>query len=202
LTDPNLEGLAVTEVLAPTDLRFRLKAATQDEHQRLEDALDLLSPPLDRDRFARVLGRFWGFHKVWEDALAARGDLGAVLQGRGKVDCLRADLTALGLSPAAIDALPLCHDAQTLAATHELAMGSLYVIEGSTLGGQVISRALAGADWLPEGGLTYFTPYGAEAGAIWRGFQTALQAASSPDADPAIEAGAVDTFRLLRGWLA
>ncbi len=183
------------------DLRHRLKTVTEAEHRRLEDGLDLLRPPLSRERFTWALGRFWGFHAVWEGALAERFDLRPVLEGRSKLDHLRADLIALGLTPQSIDALPLCRDAGTLAANRDRALGSLYVIEGSTLGGQMISRALAAADWLPKQGLTYFTPYGPQAGAMWRRFQTVLQAASSPAADPAIEAGAIDTFRLLRAWM-
>jgi heme oxygenase len=49
--------------------------------------------------------------------------------------------------------------------------------------------------------LTYFNPYGAQTGAMWRDLRAALDAASSPVADPEIIAGAQDTFLLLHDWL-
>ena len=77
----------------------------------------------------------------------------------------------------------------------------MYVVEGSTLGGQVISRVLQEVDWVPAGGIHYFIAYGARTGAMWREFLSHLEAASSLAADPLIETGAIATFRVLTDWL-
>jgi len=183
------------------DLRTRIRAASRSEHEALERSLDLLSPPLTRTRFERVLIGFWGFHAAWEPAVRRHAGLASVFAGRGRLELLRADLDALGYGAREIEALPVCAEAAQLAVTPEAAMGSLYVIEGSTLGGQLISRALREARWAAAARLRYFDPYGAETGARWRAFQASLEAASSPAADPLIEAGAVATFGLLRRWL-
>jgi heme oxygenase len=54
------------------------------------------------------------------------------------------------------------------------ALGLLYVMEGSTLGGRMIVRSLAerGVDVT---GLRFLDPYGAETGARWRGFLAVLE---------------------------
>jgi hypothetical protein len=98
--------------------------------------------------------------------------------------------------------MPQCAAAGGLGLFVEGALGSLYVMEGSTLGGRLISRALSEVSWLPPGGVVYFNPCGSRTAAMWRNFQNELTAHSSPAADPLIEAGALDTFAVLHGWLS
>ena len=89
-----------------------------------------------------MLKRFWGFHAVWEPAIGPHATLKGLMAGRYRLDLIAADLSALGLLRSEIDALPLCRDAAGLAGSLEHALGSLYVLEGSTLGGRIITRAL------------------------------------------------------------
>lgn len=121
--------------------------------------------------------------------------------GRYRLDLLTADLAALGMSQLDIAALPRCWRAGGLALSLESAWGSLYVMEGSVLGGRIISKALEAATWTPPGGLRYFDPHGPKSGILWRGFQAALGAAASAAGDPFVELGALQTFELLHGWL-
>lgn len=191
------------EVLIPAapGLLQRLRAETAEAHASLEAALDILAEPLRQDRFARLLERFWGFHAAWEPALArALGD-DAFLAPRGKLALLQRDLVALGRTADQIERLPLCLEAARLTADHGSALGSLYVMEGSTLGGQVISRALQAAPWLPAGGLGYFDPYGPLTGQMWRGFRDYASAHASPAADDIIVDGARAAFERLQAWL-
>ena len=183
------------------DILQRLRGATDAAHRRLESRLDLLSAPLDRGRFLSVLDRFWGFHAEWEKALRGHGAVAALVERRSRTELLARDLAALGRTSAEIERLARCEAAGGLARSRQTAFGSLYVLEGSTLGGRVISGALKGADWLPAGGLRYFDPYGAETGVMWRTFQGALRAESSDASDAAITQGAVETFDLLHRWL-
>lgn len=188
---------------SPGELRARLRDATASAHQRLEAALDLLAEPCERRRFVDLLQRFRGFHAAWEPALAqalpADADL---LAARRKLALIDADLTALGLPREVIEALPRPGFAATLCRTPAAALGSLYVLEGSTLGGKFISRRLreVAADWLPPAGLRYFDPYADESGPRWR--ETLARLEATPPADwPAVEAGAVRTFDALQDWL-
>ncbi len=187
-----------------SDFALRLRDRTSDAHHRMEQALALLDGALSEARFRRVLERFRGFHVAWEPALHGREDLRAVAGGRRRLALLDEDLRRLGLTPRQIGGLPICTAASALCGTRAAALGSLYVMEGSTLGGQVIARALTGETWVPAGGLSYFTPYGDQTGRMWRALKTHLQAVADTDADggEAVVAGAVDTFGLLHRWLA
>lgn len=182
-------------------MRTALRAATAAAHKDLEQALGLLEDPLSRSRFVALLERFWGFHAVWEPAIGQHAPLRSLMAGRYRLAQIADDLRALGLTQQEIMALPQCSRAAGLAISIENALGSLYVLEGSTLGGQIITRALRDQPWVPPSGLRYFDPYGPETGARWRALQAALSAASAPSAEPAIIAGAVRTFELLRAWL-
>ncbi len=173
---------------ARPDLLRRLRDETAVAHRRLEDELDLLSA--GPGRFRAVLEGFHGFHRVWEPAM------GTVIGERARLAVLERDLQGFGLTAAQIAALPRCHEASTLAQSPAGALGSFYVMEGSTLGGQVISRAPGAA------GLGYFNPYGGETGAMWRRFRSWLEAQAAPLDQAEIVAGAVATFEVLRRWLA
>lgn len=178
-------------------LQARLRAGTAAAHEALESALDLLHQPLDRQRFIRVLTGFHGFHRAWEPALAAT--LPPPLQPLSRLPLIEDDLRRLGLDAAALHEAPACTEAAFIEGDADAALGSLYVLEGSTLGGRVISRAVAGAAWCPPGGLRYFDPYGAATGRRWRCTLDRLAAAAA-DAER-VEAGALRTFRVLQEWL-
>lgn len=190
-----------SEITPRPDLMSSLRVETRHHHEALENALRLLEEPLCEQRFSRVLQRFFGFHQIFEPAVARHERLAAIFVPRSRVDVLRADLAVLGLSPAEIDALPLCRGAEKLAADAATALGALYVIEGSTLGGQIISRALAGASWPVAQRLRSFNPYGEETGSMWRDFRSFAGAMGEDYAHPEIICGAQLCFDELRGWL-
>jgi heme oxygenase len=129
--------------LNETSLRQRLKRETAAVHQHLEAQLGLLDPSLDLHRYLRVLETFYGFYVPVEldvtRLAAAELSLGFPLRARAEL--IARDLLALGLSPAALAALPLCRDRPELSCVEDLA-GCLYVLEGASLGGQVLSRLL------------------------------------------------------------
>jgi heme oxygenase len=177
-------------------LMAALRARTAAAHQALEEGLDILSVVRSPARLRRLMERFYGFHAVWEPAIAASPAAGFAAD-RGRLGSLRADLAALGVGDAGVAALPLCRPAAALAATAAGAIGSLYVMEGSTLGGQVISRALRDAGGAE---LAYFNPYGRETGARWRAFAAWAEAAAAETREEAA-ASAQATFALLLGWL-
>jgi heme oxygenase len=188
-------------VSSGADLLSMLKVRTSRHHEELETALDLLASPLSRERFLHVIQRFFGFHRVWEPAIAAHEKLRAFHQSRQRTSLLRKDLVALGMSNAAIDELPLCDAARQCVADEDFAVGSIYVLEGSTLGGQIISRALANANWSPTQGLASFNPYGDGTGRMWREFRTFAEQAGEGGDRQRMVAGAQQTFILLKGWL-
>jgi heme oxygenase len=126
-----------------TSLRQRLKRETAEVHQRLDAQLGLLDPSLDVHRYRRVLETLYGFYVPVETDLArlaaAESPLGFPLRARAEL--LERDLLALGRSPADLAALPRCHDRPELSCVEDLA-GCLYVLEGASLGGQVLAPLL------------------------------------------------------------
>ncbi|MGC4030749.1 MAG: biliverdin-producing heme oxygenase [Tepidisphaeraceae bacterium] len=82
------------------------------------------------------------------------------------------------------------------------ALGVLYVIEGSTLGGQHVAKTVhARLGLTPENGIAYFSSYGANVGVRWRETKTVLNAWSQTDSDQVVTS-ANAAFEALTRWLA
>lgn len=184
----------------------RLKRDTQVHHEQIERLVDLPSRLRSREAYRAVLIQFYGFYapleaSLWQvEGLAlALGDVAA----RRKADLIARDLLALGVRPGELPALPRCADLPALPdAAH--ALGCLYVLEGATLGGQIIVRQLAaGPGVTADSGGAFFSGYGRETGPMWRSFGVGLAAyATTPEREAGIVAAAGETFCALDRWLA
>lgn len=188
---------------APPDVLHLLRTGTAAEHERLERSLDLLDPELDRLRLTTVLTRMHGFWRSAEDGLddwARRfpADAAAVTwDARRRAALFAGDLDALDAAPS--DHAP---GLAPVAGTDE-ALGRLYVLEGSTLGGTFIDRHLAGLPQLSGVRLRAFSPYGGETGAMWHAFREVTRARVARGGDPDVMlAAATGTFRALARWCA
>jgi len=178
-----------------------LRERTRTEHDAIERSLDLTSLTLTRDAYQRTLERFYGFYQPLERDLCevfglAQGE--AHLAHREKTPWLAGDLLILRSEP---QELPLCGDLPALDGMSS-ALGCMYVLEGASLGGQVISRHLrAHLGITPESGGRFFHAYGEETGAMWKAFGAVVRAlvTTPEDQDRAVEAAAT-TFRTLRRW--
>lgn len=191
-------------------LSLRLRHATHDQHAQIEANprfARLMAPDLTRDEYRVLLARLFGHHAPAEAALGAAAQLLPAALGLPRrlrrTGLLAADLVALGMAAPRIAGLPRCQDHAIRSAAE--AWGLLYVLEGATLGGQVIARHLALTLGLgPQDGAGALVPHGAETGALWRGFKQALdEAAEDPDFDSeaTIEA-ARRAFGTLDAWVA
>jgi len=141
----------------------------------------------NRKVYAATLARLYVFYSRWESATQHCEMLREVvpdLANRRRVSLLERDIRSLGGKP---PRSPLSgFDVLTL----PQALGALYVLEGSTLGGQVISRAVAPT--LGTNSLAFFTGHGSRTAALWSSFVAALDQYDG-DAD-AVIAGADDCF--------
>ena len=180
-------------------LLARLRIVTRPAHDQLEGTLGLLDEQLDREAYRRVIERFYGFWRNWEPQMAALYQNAAFLDPRRRMHLLQADLAALGLSAREVAMLPIC-PAPVLRNAAE-ALGSLYVMEGSTLGGRVIERNVERClGFNGQDGCSYFAGYGTHTGTMWRSFLTRLDQAPAADAEQ-IADGATATFECLAWWL-
>jgi heme oxygenase len=183
------------------NLLQRLKTETAFAHERIEQAFDLEARTSSQSAYRNLLARLYGFHAAWEPrAEAALADPG-FFSGRRKVELLIADLRRLGMADGELSQLALC--APTVAMrTRADAFGSMYVIEGSTLGGVLIARHVERRLGLGfNNGCTYFRCYGDEVGPMWRAFGTALLAGCGSQDEHAVITGARRTFDVLHRWL-
>jgi heme oxygenase (biliverdin-IX-beta and delta-forming) len=184
------------------DVLTALRTATAAEHEQVESALALMDPELRRDRLVAVLGRlhaFWSAAETGLDGWARREPAAAETVDwarRRRAHLFADDLRALGAAPAPAPdpGLPAVGDT-------DQALGRLYVLEGSTLGGAFIDRHLATVPGLAGLRLRAFSPYGAETGAMWHGFRRAARQHVSAGGDAgAMVAAARQTFRALAFW--
>ncbi|RBY75638.1 heme oxygenase [Blastococcus sp. TF02-09] len=186
---------------ADNDVLRLLRTGTAAEHEDVERTLDLLDPALTRHRLARVLDAMHGF---WRAAEAGLDDwagrypadaAGVDWARRRRARLFATDLRGLGAPPS--DAAPLLPAVRD---TDE-ALGRLYVLEGSTLGGVFIDRHLAALPELAGVTVRSFSPYGSETGAMWAAFRRTTRARISAGGDAAVVlASARTTFAALAGW--
>jgi heme oxygenase len=183
--------------------RAALREATEAAHLRLHQlpAFHALAEGrLDRPGYGALLGRLLGFHAAMERRLAEApplDDFGIAIAERRRSPLLRADLAWLGVpAPAAEAPLPPFPSAAA-------ALGGLYVVEGSTLGGLHLARALD--PLLPPGieGRRFLLGYGAAHGAMWRACCNAIErCGATPGGLAGMVAGAVAGFEAFEDWFA
>jgi heme oxygenase len=186
----------------------RLKTETRPHHERTEAAVRLMDPDLSPDAYLRHLEALHGFYVPLEARLSARlADSVPALRAheRWKVPLLETDLRMLGHDAASLARLPRCPRLPPLPGVPE-ALGCFYVLEGSTLGGQLILRHLRRRFAnTPVSAFAFFSAYGEEVGPMWRTFGQALTDASteaaSSDFDARVVKGAQDTFDAFGAWL-
>lgn len=167
----------------------RLRHATRESHERLEARLGIMTQ-IETLEGRRRLVR--GFHSLHAGVDAAIAPMLAGMEGldyaqRRRGDLLDADLAVLKQAPDAPHPIPAPRS------RHE-ALGLMYVLEGSSLGGKVIARqgAARGLDMV---GLSFLDPYGAQTGEYWRAFLGVLAREGAQEAQIAdIVRGGVEGF--------
>lgn len=185
----------------------QLRERTRDLHRRTESAVDLMNRLDSVDSYTRLLCRFYGLYAPLEcciSTVATDRANNLNLQERRKSRFLLEDLGRLGLSSDEISQIPTCKDLPELKSLDE-ALGCLYVLEGSTLGGQIIRREVESRLGLTaETGCRFFTGYGDRTGIAWREFCEHLNsyAEEHPGAQEKIVSAAEETFQRFGEWVA
>jgi len=160
-----------------------------------------------RDGYVSLLARFHGFYGPLEERLAVVAGLDALgldLRDRRKAPLLRADLVSLGMTSHALADLPVCDRVPSLPSLSE-ALGCLYVLEGATLGGQIVRREVQRTyGFTPDAGCSFFASYRERVGAMWNEFCEAvsLHTARNPEAEGPLVEAAMETFAGMDDWLA
>ena len=150
-----------------------IKQATASHHVQIEGVMRVMSPDFTKAEYIDLLQKFYGFYLPLEERIEEFGTLPELdYLHRRKTSLLAADLAKMNVHE--LNKIPLMEDWFSPLSRASI-FGILYVTEGSTLGGQVISRQLN--DQLsvtPSVGCQFFSSYGAQVGPMWMQFQTLL----------------------------
>jgi heme oxygenase len=183
---------------SPT-LLSRLRLETRPYHDAVEANsfnTALAAGTVTATETAQFLARLYGFMQPYETALRLHAaDFGPEwqLDQRYRTPLILEDLARLGFpaEPPLCIAMPPLH-------TQAQLLGAMYVMEGSTLGGQVIARQLDKAGIAAH---AFFTGRAERTGPLWKAFCQLLGEAANED-QAAVVASAILTFQSLSEWLS
>ncbi len=175
-------------------IRDSLRQATKVHHQRLHDhpaLAGILTPHYPLSRYLSLLQGFTLFYQAVEAELPATLE-GFSYEPRRKLPWLTQDLQYFQLP------LPSPSTASVPLLSQEQQIGTLYVIEGSTLGGQVIAgHLLAHLGVEPAKGGRFYHGYGPDTASHWQAFTGLLDCLESQLDEEATVAAAKRTFDYL-----
>lgn len=178
-----------------------LRTATTRQHQLLEKRIPFFTA--DLALYTRLIEAYYGFYRPLESLLFQVAmtipDLDWLI--RSKTPSLEADLYALGLDAAAIEAIPLCRFSLKTRSIADV-LGVLYVLEGATLGGQSLRNGLYSRLGIDEHkGGRFITVYGTTTLLMWRAFLACLYEVCDPLERAQSVLAAQATFEAFEGWL-
>lgn len=187
-------------------LTARLRDETAAAHQALEQEVDLDRRLRSVESYADLLAALHPFHRALEAEWSRRSGWAELqppvdLFARRRAALLAEDLQALDRPVPPRSVRPPLPELPGLPG----ALGSLYVSEGSTLGGAYVARrATAQLGLTADRGLAFFTGAGPLRGERWKALRRTLtcfgDAAPPADVDRLVRA-AHDTFAALTAWL-
>lgn len=186
------------------DIMTTLKEGTAEEHRRVERNLDhCTSPDVTLADYTGLLERMYGFYAVWEPDMekALNGRLGFYPE-RAKLQMLEDDLQRLGHTAKTINHLPRA-DLYPVSTALPSCLGALYVIEGSTLGGMLLSAHFNKVLGItPAEGGRFFAGYGRQTAAKWKVFGATLRRCIDEQNADAAVSSARDMFTIMDSWLS
>lgn len=197
IPSPSLAGAGLEQF----DLFDLLRKGTADIHGQIERRIPVFREGFNLEDYIRLVESFFGFWAPIEERLSTMvtlRDPDLALQSRLKSYLLREDLLILGRDPATVrrcERLPRLD-------TFPEGLGCLYVLEGSTLGSQIISRRLEEILQLGEAsGASFFNAYGQSAGARWLEFKCFISATVRREQADRVVGAARQTFLCFYEWL-
>jgi heme oxygenase (biliverdin-IX-beta and delta-forming) len=157
--------------------------------------------------YTALLQKLFGYYKPLEERIAALPgwhNLPVDLGRRQKAPLLARDLLWLKVTQPQLSQLPQCERLPEVKSITQ-ALGCLYVLEGATLGGQIIGRHLKKNLALDENrGCAFFCSYGDEVGLMWKCFRETLSSHCSKHGrteEEQLVTSACETFVSLDYWL-
>jgi heme oxygenase len=191
----------MTRLASATTFHEELKLRTADAHDKLEAlpvSKSIMSPDVSLQDYARYLTLM---HPVVADAeqnvTKLLEDVLDDLDSRRKLCSIEDDLRFLGITPTPADRIFDVDD-------QAFALGVMYVVEGSALGGRFILKNLEKSLGLSaEAGASYFAGYGNVTGSMWKRFVEQMsEFEKRTGSGDTIIAGAVHAFSAIENRLS
>jgi heme oxygenase len=181
-----------------------LRERTRPQHESTESLMPITTPGLTRAEYAVYLRGLHAALAPWERFAAAHPPphLAQIVAERRRSALLEQDLRTLGAEIPAVAPFPLAAipglNAPAAADSTAAFLGAMYVVEGSSLGGQYIARHLESTLGLDAThGVAYFRGYGERTGSLWTQFKAVL--AGLPEAQ---EDRVVAAAQAMFAWFA
>lgn len=154
-----------------------LRTKTMPAHKQLESvplSAAIVSPGITRDQYAQYLEQMYAVNADAEQNIyPLLKNVVSDVNDRNKAHLIENDLKALGRNNSLPTDKPFTSKKSDM--TEAFALGVMYVIEGSTLGGRVILKNIQPALQLTEdNGASYFAGYGTNTGPAWESFMNVL----------------------------
>lgn len=177
----------------------RLRVETRFEHDQVEQGMPVFAKNFRSEDYYRLLNSFREFYRPYEEKLrplVRSLPAGLECDSRYKLGLLNADL----IGHDQIES-PKLFEIPSMSNIPEI-VGAMYVIEGSTLGGQVIYRHLKDTLKLDLDRSNFFRCYNESTGLMWSRFKTEAVKLVSPDEYEIAIAAAKQTFECFGACLA
>lgn len=158
-------------------LSTNIKDATKEAHQQLEKKVVLKMKAIRSNTdYADVLKHFYAYFSEVEKAIQPfiTADILPDYAERRNSAYLKADIEELGSSVAELPEAK----APQISNTAE-ALGALYVMEGSIMGGPIIVQMLA--KYGVDKGISFFSGYGEATGQMWGKFVSVMNAQAATE---------------------
>ncbi len=180
-------------------LSARIKEATAANHQLLEkEMMPFLKGMRNEADYGALLAKFYGFISPLEKLSHPfiGEEILPDLTDRRSADFLVHDLQVLNI---AVEKLPVAQELPVIDSPYK-AFGAMYVLEGSTLGGQIIAKMIENQTGI-NSGLCYFKSYGEQTRQMWVNFLEALNSAIPEIKNQETIDAANATFAGFKAWL-
>lgn len=183
-------------------LSEELKEYTKKSHVALEGRMvPSIKAIATQSDYQRLLEMMYGFYAPLEQKIDAfvNEDNMPAYNDRRKAEAILNDIKTLN-EGAAIEAVTLCTDLPEVQG-YTQAIGAMYVLEGSTLGGKIIAAMIQKKLGSVEGALSFFSGYGGQAMPMWNAFKEMVNSGIQNDEKKAVLKAADDTFTSFKRWI-
>ncbi|MBE9461268.1 biliverdin-producing heme oxygenase [Dyadobacter subterraneus] len=181
-----------------------LRGQTSESHDNLEEnkySKVILDPVVKMSDYQLYIAKLYGVTKACEnDIYPAISSVLTDIGQRFKSQLIEDDLRKTGFSKEQVANLPVFKFNPSSTAD---ALGTMYVLEGSTLGGKILYKHINQVLRLnEETGASYFYGYGQQTGLLWKTFiSTLANYAVEENCEQQIISSAISTFNAIGHWL-